>query len=247
MNVVVASSRGFGLKEHLPQGTVLKCIPGGKLKTLTPLAKSLTPYAYKFRTRPHIYFLCGVPNISELIKSPDNDTYEYREVIFVEDTTTVIDRYQRELESAQREIIKHGALPIFATIPQFNIEIYNNHLLTRDERGTSYLHQSSDYKIMQDNLMTTIDQLNTFIYNLNRKVEASTPFLHDTIKECRGRKGARYYICKWNRLDDGLHAGDALKKKWANVLENCFRLNQEREEPEEGSSPKRSWKKCRFF
>ena len=86
---------------------------------------------------------------------------------------------------------------------------------------------------MQSNLEQVIISINKTITNLNKSVGASTPFLHDTIKESRGRKEKRYVIYKWNRLRDGLHAGDSLMLKWADVLKNCFQLNDAREEVEE--------------
>ena len=248
MNVVVASSRGFDIQEHLPEGTISESKAGGKLiKTLTPLAKSLTPYANQHYKRPHIYFVCGIPDITELIKSPENSPYHYREVIFVEEPSICIKRYQNDLETCQREILRHGALPIFATIPQYSIEIYNNHILTCKHPKTSHLHHNLDYKTMQTNMVETIDSINGIISRMNKTVGASTPFLHHTVKEYRGKKGSRYYVYRYDRYRDGLHAGENLAKKWADSLGNAFVLNQRRDISEDEGSPKRSWKKCRKF
>ena len=69
----------------------------------------------------------------------------------------------------------------------------------------------------------------------------STPFLHDTITENRGRNQERYLIYRWDLLRDGLHASDILADKWASVLQNCYRLNRQNDDSdEENRSPKRS-------
>ena len=247
MDVVVGSSRAFDIVPHMSPGTTVEALPGGKLKNLVPLAKTITPPTYKLSRRPHIYFLCGVPDLSELIKSPEHHPYHYKEVIYVEEPSDTINRYKIALDYAQREIVRHGALPVFATIPQFSLEIYNKHMHTCKPPKTQHSHHTADYTTMQHNLQEAIDAINGYISSINKKVGASTPFLHDTVRQCRGRKGRRYYVYKWDRYRDGLHAGDYLAKQWASVLENTFRLNRERDEDqEEPVSPKRSWKKCRF-
>ena len=246
MDVVVASSRGRNIKKHLPLGTICDFKSGGKLKTLTPIAKAITP-TYNQPRRPHVYFLCGVPDISELVKSPNQNEYFYREAIYVEKPEATFERVTKLLDKSQRDILKHGALPVFATIPQFNIEIYNNYMLTDERPQTNHLHHTTqDYNVMQKNLMEAIDRINGYISHINKKVGASTPFLHDTVKQYRGRKGKRYYAYMWGRYRDGLHPGDDLLKKWAEVLSNTFRINREKDVPDEESSPKRAWKKTRF-
>ena len=254
MDVVVASSRGFELEEGLkkefkdifPPGTLIKAITGGKLKHLTPLAKELTP-SYTHSKRPHIYFVCGVPDISEIVRSPNKTHYFYKEVIYVEEPEKTIERVKELLDTTQRDIIKHGALPVFSTIPQFNIEIYNNHMLTCKKPKTKHLHHTkTDYDTMQKNLMQSIDQINGYISHINKKVGASTPFLHDTVKESRARKGSKYYAYKWKRYRDGLHAGEYLTKTWAQVLSNTMRINRAKEDSDDEGSPKRAWKKTRF-
>ena len=60
MELVATSSRGFNPGPHLPAGTVLEAIPGGKLKTLVPKALKLIPPSYKVKGETHVYFLCGV-------------------------------------------------------------------------------------------------------------------------------------------------------------------------------------------
>ena len=237
MDVVATSSRGFGSTEEfnleslLPRGTRVYAESGGKLKGLTQAAISMTPPPYRQKRRTHVYFVCCVPDITELLKSETPKVYKYRETIFVENPELAIDRVASLLRESQRDILKHGALPIYATIPLANLEIYNNYCLRK--KKTSILYHTAHYEEMQTNLDTVIIRINKIITELNKSVGASTPFLHDTLRESRGRKGRRYSVNKWDRPRDGLHAGNSLMLKWAESLENCFKLNDAREEVEE--------------
>lgn len=246
MNVVVGSSRAFNLKPLLPAGTKVQAIPSAKLKALTTTALSITPPSYSLNSRAHVYFICGIPDISELVQSPklSKPYYAYAEAIYIETPELTIERYKKDLIESQKTILKHGALPIFATIPSYNIETYNNYLLTK-KRKTKILYHQDHYSEMQENLELVIITINKFITELNKKVGASTPFLHDTIRENRGTRGSRYSVYNWSRLFDGLHAGPKLTIKWAKVISKCIDCNQKNEEEEVGS-PKRSWKKHRF-
>ena len=249
IDAVCTSSRGFHLGPKLPRGTILSAIPGGKIKELTTEALRITPPTYNPSVRrPHIYLLCGIPDISELVKSPNMEEYYYCESIYAEDPDDTFKRIAKALDKSQKDIKRHGALPIFATIPLYNIDKYNNHIKnTRRPPKTHHLHHTSeDYKIMQTNLEIIIDRLNKHIRHINADVGASTPLLHDTIKEYRGKKENKYFVYKWNRMYDGLHPGDDLLGKWGSVLERCFTLNRERDSLQEQGSPKRSWKRTRF-
>ena len=241
MNYVVATSRGAGLEEYLPSEITVDVHSGMKIKALASEAKKLVPPPYGLSRRPHIYFLCGVPDHSELFKSPYGHHYKYRECVYVEEPSVTANRYYEDLRVCQRTIMQHGALPVFTTIPKFNLSIYNNKLLSKNE--TSCLNHLESYDLMQKNLEAAIDLSNKYIYELNLSISVSTPFLHDTVMERRGRKNGRYYALKWNRYYDGLHAGDALLSRWADVLQRAMKLNNQLEDStDEEKSPKRSWK-----
>ena len=97
---------------------------------------------------------------------------------------------------------------------------------------------------MQNNINTIIDELKGHLSKLNKMVKMSTPFLHDTITEYKGRKQDRYLIYRWDLLRDGLHASDILADKWASVLQNCFCLNRRNDDSDDDNrSPKRSWRR----
>ena len=238
MNIIVASSRGFGLEKYLPANTSIHAKSGGTLKELRKKAKELIPPPYGLSRRPHVYFLGGVPNISRLIKEPGN---HYKECIYDENPSETSDHFYNELLKTQNSMLKRGALPIFCTVPKFNLTLYNNDLLTRNR--TSALHYTSQYEDMQKNLNTAIDSINSHIYQTNLKTKVSTPFLHCSVMERRGRKNKRYYIYKWELYTDGLHATDDLQKIWMKAIEKAIKLNENLEDSDdEEKSPKRSWR-----
>ena len=238
MSIVVASSRGFKLGQDLP-GIPVEAIPGATLETLRETAESfIPPPSGLCRRRIHFYFLCGVPDISRLVKGPN-----YRECIYDEEPSATAERYCNNLSSCQQSILRHGALPVFATIPKFNIEIYNNDQLSKG--NTSVLHYEDQYKSMQANLVTAIDTINSHIYNINRSINVSTPFLHSTIIERRGRKNRRYNVHRWDKFTDGLHPSEHLRSCWADVLQRAMSLNSALEDSEDEAidEDERSWKR----
>lgn len=244
MNVVVSSSRGRPLKGRLPKDAILNVNPGAKFKALATVAKSIIPPPHRYKNKTHIYFIGGVPDISEKINSMDRYNYKYTESVFFEESDEAVSRLKSQIERTHREIIRMGAIPIFATIPKFRFDHYNSHCLRNNK--TSCLLHSNSYGNMQRRANTVIDQINGHISSLNKRVGMSTPFLHDTITEVRGRGKKRYTIYKWELLYDGLHATDDLATKWASVLKNCFAINRKNDESDqEMNSPKRSWRRER--
>ena len=170
MNVVLASSRGKDLKlKDLPEGTVISVTHGGLLSELRSEAENFIPPPYgPCKRRMHIYFLCGIPNITKLIKS-----HKYKECVYDEESDITVNRYHTELKNCQESILKHGALPIFATITRINIANFNNFLYTHGK--TSCLQLSENYKDMQENVDKTIDAINHHIYELNKKNRSLHP------------------------------------------------------------------------
>ena len=142
--------------------------------------------------------------------------------------------------ACQSKIMAHGALPIFATIPKFHLETYNNTML-KHCKTSIHLHRDF-YPEMQERLNITIDKINEFICQINRRQRVSIPFLHTTIMKRRGRKKTSYYIYHWHLLDDGLHPSDQLKEQWANSISAAIRKNRTKDDSDsDPHSPKRSW------
>ena len=242
---VYAASRGKGLADFIPPDTRVHIDFGGKLHELRNAAESSIPPNHGLSgRRMHFYFLCGIPDITSLLKEPEEN---YRESIFIEDPEITKNRYQNELLECQRSILERGAVPIFCTIPSVNIDIYNKFLLSTGK--TSKLCYANEYEKMQENIEKVIGPLNAYIYRLNNSIKVSTPFLHDTIREKRGRKKNRYYMYKWDKFYDGLHPPSneryprTLLNKWGDLLTNAFQRNEDLEDSDEEPPTKRY---CKF-
>ena len=236
MNVIVASSRGYGLKQHLPKGTHVDVNPGAKLKYLTERVACIIAHPQKLRKNPCAYIVAGIPDLTEKLKS-QNPSYRYTETIFVEEPEAAASRIKIEITNCQKIISNQGIKPIFCTIPKMKIETYNNSLLKK--RKTSILLHSEYYSDMQLRLNQTIDLLNSFIIDCNCSSRVATPCLNTTIKK---RRGSGYYVYLWHLYTDGLHAGEPLKEKWAACLQQAFEKNDTSiDSSDEDKSPKRSW------
>ena len=240
MNILVASSRGGGLAHHLPKSTIVEVMPGKTLNKLTERAISRLPPPHRLRETAHVYFLGGIPDISEKVES-STPLYHYRGIIYVEDCENTISRVQDEIRSCQSAILQQGAIPIFCTISKYNLETYNNSLL--ENNRTSFLYHSDHYSDMQTRLDHTIDKINDFIIRTNISNNMRTPCLHSAIMKRRGRAKHGYYIYAWHMLKDGLHATKELKELWANSIKVAFDKNRENDSDEENRSPKRSWRR----
>ena len=236
MNIILASSRGKDLGDHLPSGTILDFTSGATLSILTEKAKNFLPPPYALSRRYHIYFLCGVPDITRLGKDKPE---HYRECVYDENPATTSERYCSELRQTQRDISARGAIPIFYTIAKVNLEKYNLHSLNKNY--TSHLKLQDQYPVMQSNLNQAIDSVNHCIYNLNKSFRVSTPFLHQNITSRRGRKNRRYFITKWELLYDRLHAADSLLPIMAETFSQAIIKNTEKFEDTEDESVSRPW------
>ena len=238
MNVIFASSRGLGLEHITPPNVTVSATSGGKLHELKAAAELIIPPPYGLvKRRKHIYFLCGIPDLTELEKSNSSN---YRECVFNGDPLKVADEYCQQLSNCQSDILNRGALPIFCTIPNMNIALYNNFMLSK--RITSYLQYQNEYSRMQSNLETAVNYINSKIPQINKKIQVSTPFLHDTIRQRTGRKNKKYFVYHWDKYYDGLHAPKDPKKpmillnKWMDIIKNAIRLNESLEDSEDEES-----------
>lgn len=179
MNIIVASSRGYGLKDHLPSGTSVDVNPGAKLKFLTSRVPCLVPHPHKLKSPPSVYIIAGIPDLTEKLTSK-NPRYRYTECIFVEEPEVAANRVKQEIVISKQSMCDYGVRPIFCTIPKMNIRIYNNSLLKK--RKTLSLLHSDHYTDMQIRLNKTIDLLNSFIIQCNIDSRVCTPCLNTTVK-----------------------------------------------------------------
>ena len=241
MNVLVAASRGGGLKEMMPNGHLDEAVvkPGGSLRKLTKEALSLLPPPHRNRTTSHVYILAGIPDISEKVSS-DDPQYWYMESIFTEEPQSAIQRVKVEIDQCSQAIIRAGAIPIFCTITKFNIRNHNNNFLLIGK--TRFLQHSQYYPDMQQRLNIIIDEINDYIMHINQRLGMSTPMCHRAICQRRGSRGG-YYIYKWDRLHDGVHGTRQTRQAWANSIKAAIDLNRKENDVDDNfGSPKRSWR-----
>ena len=113
----MASSRGKGLGAYLPEGTLVSVTDGATLGDLQEAAKEFLPPPSGLACgyRYHMYFLCGVPNITRLVKGSKE---HYRECIYDEDPLVTAERYLAELRGCQKDMMAKGVLPIFFLLPK---------------------------------------------------------------------------------------------------------------------------------
>jgi hypothetical protein len=206
-------------------------------------ATNLLPPPELSTQKTHIYFLAGIPDITEKYTST-NPHYLYTECIHTEDPQHTIDRLKNDITHTNETILSLGAIPIFCTITHCNISMYNNFLLKRHK--TSVQHHTQFYQDMHTRISHIIDTVNNFITATNRNNNMSTPLLHSCIKKKRGRAKKGYYIYKWDNLYDGLHGNDTTREHWARSLHIAITKNRSpsthNSDTEENLSPKRSWK-----
>ena len=137
MNVLVAASRGGGIKERLPKGTIdtADVTPGAKLSTLKDKMPSILSSSGRLSPQTHVYIMAGVPDITIKLKT---HRPRYAEVIYREELDETVSRVEREINSIATCVKHLGAIPVFCTITKCNIQKYNHSLLTKNK--TSALH-----------------------------------------------------------------------------------------------------------
>ena len=232
--IVMASSRGKGLGAYLPEGTLVSVSDGATLGDLQEAAKEFLPPPSGLACgyRYHMYFLCGVPNITRLVKCSKE---HYRECIYDEDPLVTAERYLAELGGCQKDMMAKGVLPVFCSITKVNLYHYNQSFINK--KWTSSLKYQDQYPIMQGNLDRAIDLINSHITKTNKKIGVATPYLNQAIIERRGPTNARYYIYKWELMTDGLHPKkDKLCPKWGAIMSRAMAKNDLLEDSDDESS-----------
>ena len=250
MNVLLATSRGYDLKDKTPKEVPLtaRVISGGSLKKLNSIAKSSPSIASpRFSTTPtHVYIMAGIPDITEKLHGPHN----YTECIYNNTPQSTIQNIKMDMQEIANTIISRGAKPIFGTIAPINILKYNTFL--KEKRKTSMLKHTHQYDDMQQKVDHIITELNEHIKMTNSTNDLATPFFHMDITKRHSKGGRGYRTIHWDNLYDGLHATQHTKQKWANTLKSAIDRNRGINKrkapfsPTHTNSPKRSWKNERF-
>ena len=241
MNILLASSGGHGLKDHLPDITRSRVISGAILSQLKDVIKYSNIISHTSRPS-HVYIIAGIPDITQKLKGPN-----YTECIYIGDPDKTIEHIKSNMKALADTTLEHGGTPIFCTITAINITKYNNFL--KNTRKTSALKHAQHYPDMQTQIDTIIDSINNHIINTNINSNVSTPWLHKTITYRHGKVGRAYRKKQWRALYDGLHATNPTKKKWAESINKTISYNHniyKSYTPQHRALPKRSWKYERY-
>merc|ERR1712173_413056 len=96
------------------------------------------------------------------------------------------------------------------------------------QHKTSMLKHFSQYQSMQDNLITSIIEINSNIIEINRAHNAFTPKLADSIiQKPRNKKHRIHY----SRLVDGVHPVQSVREDWASKLIHAIKINRSSNRP----------------
>ena len=216
MDVIVASSRGHGLKKFLKQTPIL-ATSGARLVNL---AQDASKYLKKQDPEGHyhVYFLAGLCDVTYR----DRDG-SYEEFVFNESPWEARERVGNVIREAAAIVTASGATPCFATITPCDLEIWNNHRLTK--HFTSHLLHFRHYDSMQQNLIQAIILINKDIVTLNQKNNIVTPFIADISLHKRGDGKKHRQLYK--KFHDGTHPDDVTLRKWAEVMDKVMRRNSQ--------------------
>ena len=263
MNFIVATSRGKGLLAlNGHPNTVLRFHSGASIADLTDVAKDLIEDHPQdpLGDRHFVYFVAGLPDVTLLQKRKFNmhhRSYLYQEVVFKEEPSEAFHRVKELYEHADAQIKISNAIPVFSTIAPSSLHTWNS--LRLYQQKTTHLLHFKHYSKMQDNLITTILQLNTFIRKLNQQNGVATPQL---AKEIIYRRGNSTRV-RYGKLDDGVHPSPKIQEAWTNTLKSVLDLNRGKMDlvtatlphnppcynsadntssSDEDQEPKRSWK-----
>ena len=235
MNILVANSRGAGLRELIPNSIVQKVLyrPGARVSSLGHLAAN-TNVSLNSPSESHVYILAGIPDITTKLKGE-----KYEEVVFLDQPETATSKILDTIISTKSLLEKAKIKPIFCTISSMHIEKWNQTRLRQNK--TTKLCYTSQYTQMQNNLNITLDAVNYKIIELNKNSGMHTPMTHKVIKHPKG-KGKHNY--KYNLLVDGVHGDQKAKAQWAKGIIQAIKKNRS-EDSEEELEEKRSWRKER--
>ena len=179
MNILIASSRGGGLDQHVESHIhVESCVyPGANIDRLTRIVKHKIPPPYLNTTPTHVYLLTGIPDITQKIKGGSHHK-PYTECIYTGNTRVTVSNIKDKLDQFEKAVKDKKATPIFCTITNMNIQLYNEHLLKTHKTHT--LHHTANYHKMQPLIDTIIGK------NIANKV--STPYFHSVIRTKKGNE-----------------------------------------------------------
>ena len=240
MEVIVGSSRCRRIVEILADGSKDKeahlftrgeissisgmFIPGGKFAKVTEAAVDIVN-----KLRPHrelwpvvVYMVCGMTDSTTRIVD-FYDRVKYEEVICTEAPTTTAHRVIQEIEASAQDLVRAGAIPVFATTAPMSFSDWNHWCLNEGKR-TSHLLHFKQYAEMQELHNAAIANINSHIVARNSYNGVATPHLGSQILSKRGQ-GLSYRF-RHNRLRDGCHPDIPTTHKWVEEMISVININR---------------------
>ena len=176
MNILIASSRGGGLDRHVESHIHVESYvyPGANIDRLTQIVKHKIPPPYLNTTPTHVYLLTGIPDITQKIKGGSHHK-PYTECIYTGNTRVTVSNIKDKLDQFEKAVKDKKAIPIFCTITNMNIQLYNEHLLKTHKTHT--LHHTANYHKMQP-------LIDTIIYQVNYREKHCKQSQHTILPQC---------------------------------------------------------------
>ena len=232
-NIIMATSRGFGVEPHLSSAhTRVYSHPGQSLAFLTHKAVQHIHALQRTSTISqsiHVYFMAGLCDITykdEIPAKQDRPKYYkgplYQEVIYTETPKETLIRMKTQIANTAQQIKNAGAVPCFCTIPPCSISKWNNKRLSK-HRTTHLLHHRQ-YKDMQGLLQHAITDINKHIVETNIQNDMFTPKIADTI--IRKKSSKRSYRTYYTKLRDGVHATTDTDREWGDIFKQAMQINR---------------------
>ena len=221
MNIIVATSRGRGIKQELQKlGTRAEVIvrPGQKYKELVADAKR-TVLSSDCPTKDiHVYFLAGYTDLTKMEKKGT-----YQEVTFKDSPEQAKSRLEAEIQNTATQITELGAKVCFATIIPGSIKNWN--LLRKEQHKTSALKYEQLYDSWQNNLNKAVILCNKTIVETNIVHDMQTPKTHECVISMR-KKGKHRF--QYNKLcKDGVHPSKKSLELIARSLNSAIAKNRQ--------------------
>ena len=219
MDLVVATSRGKNLSQYFhhhqfPIPIIIEHRRGATIESLIGVALA------KLSTQPpsqiphHVYFLAGLPDITQFHRSHDNS---YQEVIHSGTPRAAADQVMRSIDLAVQTVKNYGAVPCFCTVCPMSFKAWNEARLGQGK--TTHLQMQHLYTTMQHSHESATAIVNQYIYDTNTRNNMHTPKTAEQI--FRQASANRRPRVLYGRFQDGVHPDPLVEPCWAEEILNA--------------------------
>ena len=194
--------------------TVIFSNSGAKIPFIKSLVSEKIKLYQKKYSYIHVYFLVGINDITTMTRDG-----AYEEVTIEGNQEIVFESMKSKIENLTSQVKSLGCKPCVCTIAPMDIKKWNLHRLGCNR--TSHLKFQDKYSDMQTTIEGALIKINKFIVELNMENNMVTPFTADAVMQKKGSRVKKYY----EKLPDGLHPGEELKKKWGKMIADRIDTN----------------------